>query len=196
MQNPIPMVLTAAGCVCLLAGCAGKTFEPGHSGYLSHYHHLEKVDETTSRYIDVPRLSSYNKFKITSVQILVNKYNGQPITAEQQQKMANYIRSSITSALQDRYPVVDAPSTDTAELRVAITDVYKSGIQVGITVEGEILDSFSAVQVAAVIRNDLGDQYLADWWDKASARQVVDNWSMRLRQAIDSAHAKQATAKQ
>lgn len=188
MKNPIVLILTTIAGISLLTGCAGKRYEPGRSGYLSHYHHLEKVDQTTYRYIDAPRLRSYNKFRITSVEILTKNYNGQPITAEQQQRMADYLRKSITAALQDKYPVVDAPSTDTAELRVAITDVYKSASQVGITVEGEILDSFSAVQVAAVIRNDLGRQYLGDWWDKTSAREMVDGWSQRLRQAIDRAH--------
>jgi len=191
MRDPKSLLLGAAAALFLLAGCAtdkDKSFTPGRSGYLSHYHHLTPVDATTSRYVDVPRLKSYNKFKISSIDILVKQYNGQPLTAEQQKKMADYVRTAITSALQDKYPVVDAPSTDTAEIRVAITDAYKSGNQVGITVEGEILDSFSAVQVAAVIRNDLGNQYLGDWWDKVSAREIVDTWAMRLRQAIDSAH--------
>jgi hypothetical protein len=190
MKQVIALSLIAAG-LCLLPACANtKTFKPGYSGYLSQYHHLQKVDETTSRYINVDRLKQYNKFKISSVEILTKNYNGKAITPEQQAKMAAYVRTAITTALGDKYPVVDAPGTDTAELRVAITDVYKTGIQVGITVEGEILDSFSAVQVAAVIRNDLGNHYLGDWWDKTSAREVVDGWAKRLREAIDAAHAR------
>lgn len=189
MRTSITLLLTTVAAACLLAGCAGKRYRPGQSGYLSHYHHMTPVDATTSRYVDAPRLKSYNKFKISSVDVLVEKYNGKPITPEQRVRMADYIRQSIKSALQDKYPVVDAPATDTAEMRVAITDVYKSGNQVGITLEGEILDSYSAVQVAAVIRNDLGKHYLGDWWDKASAKEIVDGWSARLREAVDSAHA-------
>ena len=188
MKQTIQLLLIAAG-LCVLSACATKTFEPGRSGYLSHYHHLKKVDATTSRYINVDRLKQYNKFKISSIQILTKAYNGKPITPEQQAKMAAYIRNATVTALGDKYPVVDAPSTDTAELRVAITDVYKTGRQVGITVEGEILDSYSAVQVAAVIRNDLGEVYLGNWWDKTSAREMVDGWAKRLREAIDAAHA-------
>lgn len=190
MKNPTVLVLTSIASVCLLTGCASKPYRPGQSGYLSHYHHMTPVDATTSRYVDSARLTSYNKFKISSVDILTKNYNGQPITPEQQARMANYIRESIITALADKYPIVTAPSTDTAEIRVAITDVYKAGNQVGITLEGEILDSYSAVQVAAVIRNDLGKHYVGDWWDKTSAREMVDGWAKRLRQAIDSAHAR------
>jgi len=190
MKNTVALLFGAAAGLCLLGGCAGQKVQPVKSGFLSHYHHMTAVDATTSRYVDVPRLTSYNKFRISAATVLLQHYNGQPITVAQQTKMSDYLRLSITSALQDKYPVVDAPSTDTAEIRVAITEVYKSGSQLGITVEGEIQDSYSGVQVAAVIRTDLGEVYLGDWWDKTSAREIVDRWCQRLRQTIDSAHAR------
>jgi len=40
------------------------------------------------------------------------------------------------------------------------------------------------------VRTDLGKIYLGDWWDRPSAKEVIDGWSQRLRQAIDSAHAR------
>lgn len=187
MKNTIALLISATAGIYLLAGCAGQKQQPVSSGFLSHYHHLKPVDATTSRYVDGPRLATYNKFKIVSVQILVKEYNGRPITAEQKKTMADYIRASLTSALQSKYPVVETSSTDTAEIRIAMTDAYKSGNQLGVSVEGEILDSFSSVQVAAVVRTDLGKAYLGDWWDKTSAREIVDGWSQRLRQAVDSA---------
>jgi len=190
MKNTIIPLFSAAAGICLLAGCAGQKYQAPKSGFLSHYHHMTPVDATTSRYVDAPRLRAYKKFRLASVQVLVKSYNGQPLTAEQQKRMTDYLRASITSALQDKYPVVESPSTDTAEIRIAITDAYKSGSQLGISVEGEIQDSFSGVQVAAVVRTDLGKHYLADWWDKTSAKEVIDGWSQRLRQAIDSAQAR------
>ena len=189
VKNAIALCLGTVAGLGLLVGCAGHKNLPAQSGFLSHYHHLTPVDATTSRYVDAPRLKSYNKFKISSVQVLVKNYNGQPLTDAQQIKMTDHIRASVTSALKDKYPVVEAPSTDTAEIRIAITDAYKSGTQLGISVEGEILDSYSGVQVAAVVRTDLGEMYLGNWWDKTSAREIVDGWSQRLRQAPDSAHA-------
>src|SRR5262245_3580029 len=114
MKNFIALSILAPAVMCLLAGCAGQKYQPTKSGFLSHYHHMTPVDATTSRYVDALRLASYNKFKITSVQVLVKSYDGRPITAEQQKKITDYIRTSITAALQDRYPVVESPSTDTA----------------------------------------------------------------------------------
>jgi len=183
-------MFSAAAVLCLMGGCAGQKYQPAQSGFLSQYHHMTAVDATTSRYVDATRLATYNRFKISSVNILVRSYNGQAITAEQQKQMSDYVRASITSALQDKYPVVETSSTDTAEIRVAITDAYKTGSQVGISVEGEIQDSFSGVQVAAVIRTDLGGIYVGDWWNKTSAREIVDGWSQRLRQTIDSSHGR------
>jgi len=190
MKTSITFLFSAAAGLCLLAGCAGTKYTPTQSGFLSQYHHMTPVDATTTRYVDAPRLATYNKFKITSVAVLTKSYNGRPLTAEQQQRMTDYIRASVTAALQDKYPIVAASSTDTAEIRIAITDAYKSGDQLGISVEGEIQDSFSGVQVAAVVRTDLGKIYLGDWWDRPSAKEVIDGWSQRLRQAIDSAHAR------
>jgi hypothetical protein len=190
MRRTTALLFSTAVGICLLGGCAGQKYQPTKSGFLSQYHHMTPVDATTSRYVDAPRLRVYNKFKISSVQVLVKNYNGQPLTAEQQNKMTDYIRASITSALQDKYPVVQSSSAETAEIRVAVTDAYKSGNQLGISVEGEIQDSYSAVQVAAVVRTDLGGIYIGDWWDKTSAREIVDGWSQRLRQTIDNAHAR------
>jgi len=190
MKKNIALLVSTTAAVFLVGGCAGQKYQPVKSGFLSQYHHMTPVDATTSRYVNAPRLASYNKFKITSAQVLVHSYNGRPITQEQQNRIADYIRASITKALQDKYPVVDASSADTAEIRVAITDAYKGGDQLGITVEGEIQDSYSAVQVAAVMRTDLGSIYLGDWWDKTSAREIVDGWSQRLRETVDAAHAK------
>jgi hypothetical protein len=190
MKTTTALLITSVAGVCLFVGCAGQTYQPRKSGFLSHYHHMTKVDDTTSRYVNAPRLATYNKFKIVSVQVLTQSYNGKPITPEQQKRIADYLRSSITTALQDKYPVVDAPSTDTAEIRVAVTDAYKGGSQLGISIEGEIQDSFSGVQVAAVMRTELGKMYLGDWWDGPSAKQIIDGWSQRLRQAIDSSRTK------
>jgi hypothetical protein len=184
-----PLIVGTVGIV-LLGGCAGHKFQPAQSGYLSQYHHLTPVDENTSRYVNVSRLATYNKFKIASVDVLVKSYDGQPLTDEQRQKMTDYLRNSITWALADKYPVVEASSTDTAEIRMAITDAYKSGSQLGLSIEGEILDSFSAVQIGAVIRTDLGNRYVGDWWDRTSAKEIINDWSRRLREAIDSAHAR------
>ncbi len=174
--------------MCLLAGCAGQKFQAVPSGFLSTYEHLKPVDTMTWRYVDAPRLAIYTQFKIAPVEILVKNYNGRPVTPEQKQRMADYIRSSVIAALEKSYAIVDGPSPETAEIRIAVTDAYKADNRLGISVEGEIQDSLSSAQVAAVMRAGLGERYLGDWWDATSARQIIDRWTHGLRQAIDTAH--------
>src|SRR6185503_9134709 len=106
MKKIIASLSSIATVIGLLAGCAGQKHVHETSGFLSHYHHLKPIDETTSRYVDVPRLATYNKFKISSIQVLTKEYNGKPMTEEQKKKIADYVRASLTTALQDKYPVV------------------------------------------------------------------------------------------
>jgi hypothetical protein len=48
----------------------------------------------------------------------------------------------------------------------------------------------SAVQVVAVVRTELGKDYLGRWWDGHSARELMDAWAQRFRQGVDQAHGK------
>jgi len=186
----LSVAFLAATGLMLAAGCASHTFAPRQSGFLSHYNHMEKVDDTTWRYVNTNRLAIYNKFQITAAKCMVTEYDGKPLSATAQQKVADYLRDSVTRALSDRYPIVTAGGVDVAEIRVAITDAYKTGTRLGLTVEGEINDSYSTFQAAAVMRTELGESYLGDWWDGPSAKQIVDAWAARLRQVIDIAHAR------
>jgi hypothetical protein len=186
----LPAALLASAALVLVAGCASHTFAPRQSGFLSHYHHMVKVDDMTSRYVDTNRLAIYNKFQITAAKCMVTAYDGKPLSPAAQQKVADYLRDSVTKALSDRYPIVSAGGVDVAEIRVAITDAYKSGNRLGLTVEGEINDSYSTYQAAAVMRTELGDSHLMDWWDGPSAKQIMDAWATRLREVIDIAHGR------
>jgi hypothetical protein len=184
----LPAALLAATGLLLLAGCASRTFTPMQSGFLSRYHHMEKVDDTTWRYINTNRLAIYNKFQISEAKTMVTAYDGKPLSPAAQQKVADYLREAVTKALSDRYPIVTNGGVDVAEIRVAVTDAYKTGNRLSLTVEGEIMDSYSTFQAAAVMRNDLGEAHLGDWWDGPSAKQIMDAWATRLRQVIDIAH--------
>jgi hypothetical protein len=122
------------------------------------------------------------------VKILAPEFKGQPLTDEQRIRISEYVRNAIIQALADAYPAVNEPSAETAELRVAITDVYKRGDRVGLTIEGEVLDSYSAVQVAGAMRSALGEAHAAPWWEAASAREMIDKFAKRLRWIIDTGH--------
>jgi hypothetical protein len=38
------------------------------------------------------------------------------------------------------------------------------------------------------MRTEVGEAYVGDWWDGPSAKQIIDAWSARMREAIDLAH--------
>lgn len=173
----------------LLAGCAGTPQPPKRSGFLYNYSNLHKVDDTTWRYINTNRLALYSKFVIAPVKVTVTEFEGKPITAEQKDKAAAYIRESLTKAIESKgYKVVPSGYGDVAEVRTAITDIYKSGNQLGLTVEGSIVDNASAYQAAAVMKTELAPAQLGNWWDGERARSIIDSWSERMAEAIVMAH--------
>jgi hypothetical protein len=182
------LALVAASGLALLPGCAGpkQAREPVQSGFLTHYCQLEPVDDTTWRHINSTDLGHYEKFRIGDVKVLTDYYAGKPLSEETKQKGEGYVREAITKALSDRYSIVTTSGLDVADIRVAITAAYKTGNHLGLTVESEIVDSRSLVQLAAVLRTDVSDSYFSDYWDGPAGRQLVNEWASNLRKAIDA----------
>jgi hypothetical protein len=185
---PIAVVIVS---VTLLSACTSPTAKaPIRKGSLTSYHNLEQLDESTWRYINRDRLGSYNRFIVQPVKIVATAYEDRPISEEARRATSEYMREAVVKAISDRYPVVTSASVDTAEIVIYITEAYKSGVQLGLTVEGEIRDSYSGVQVASVVKSELGDRYLGEWWNDTSARQIMDAWAARIREVLDQAHAR------
>jgi len=166
-------LVACAGLVAglVLMGCKTEQAPPPRSGFLSSYTQMEKVDETTWRWIDPNnRLASYNKFILHPVTVQAEVYEGEKISPETRERVSNYLHEAIVNALADRYPIVSTPSTDTGEIRVGITDATKTGLKLNLCVEGEIQDSYSAVQVASVVASRMGKAHLGSWWDRRTLR--------------------------
>jgi len=172
-----------------LTACKTTPQMTNRPDFLSSYSHLEKVDATTWRYVSPVLLGQCNKFIVSPVKVLFTEYDGKPITAEQRQRSADFVRQTMVQALSQRYPVVSEPGPDVAELRIALTSAYATGGKLGLCVQGEILDN-SNTQVAAVVRTELSELYVASWEDKATAREMVEAWAQRLIKAVDQAHGK------
>lgn len=190
LAGGLTAALTLTG-LLLLAGCAGTPLPPKRSGFLYNYSNLKQVDATTWRYVNTNRLALYSKFVIAPVQIKVTEFEGKPVTDEQKTKSAEYVRESLTKALESKgYSVVSGGYGDVGEVRVAITDAYKSGSQIGLTVEGSIVDSASAYQAAAVMKSELADAQLGSWWNGERAREIINRWSERMAEAVVQAHTK------
>lgn len=175
----------------LWTGChTPKPSVPVQSGFLSSYHHLVQVDASTWRYLDTDRLPRYTAFQIRKVEVLFDEFDGKPLTSEQREKVTSYLREAITKALTPAYPIVTAPGVNVGQIDVAVTKATKTGDRLDLWVEGQILDSYSSVQVAAVMKSELGKNYVGNWWDRVSAREMMDKWAEQLRKTIDAAHGK------
>src|SRR4030095_765548 len=157
-------LLSAAGLACL-SGCAsGKATPPVPSGFLTYYCPMEQVDNLTWRHIDADKLANYDKFRFGDVKVLATDFNGKELSQATKQKIEDYIRQSITKALASRYSMVKDPGPNVADIRAGITSTYKTGNQLGLTVESEILDSQTRAQLAVVMKTELSQPYFSDYW--------------------------------
>jgi hypothetical protein len=181
-------IVPIAGMLALTA-CTTTPQISNRPDFLSTYNHLQKVDATTWRYASPPQLANCNKFIVSPVKVLLTDLEGKPLTAEQRQRTADFVRQTIVTAVSARYPVVSDSGSDVAEIRLAITEAYRTGGKLGLCVQGEILDN-SNTQVAAVVRTEISELYVASWENKVTAREMVEAWAQRLVKAIDEAHRK------
>jgi hypothetical protein len=181
-------IVSVAGLLALTA-CKTTPEMTNRPDFLSTYSHLRQVDDLNWRYVSADQLVLCKKFMVSPVKVLFTEFDGKPITAEQRQKTAHFVRETMINALSDRYPIVTEPGADVGEIRIAITSAYRTGGKLGLCVQGEILDNAN-YQVAAVMRTELSELYVADWQDKATAKQMVGEWAKRLRQIIDEANGK------
>jgi hypothetical protein len=187
-KNGYPSFLAVMS-LLLLAACKTTPQMTSRPDFLSTYDHLQKVDTGVWRYTSPPLLANCNKFIVSPVKVLFNEFDGKPITPEQRQRTADFVHQAIAWKIAERYPVVTEPGPDVAEVRVALTEGYRTGSKLGLCVQGEILDN-SKTQVAAVVRTELSQHYIPDWETKDTAKKMVDEWAQRLRAILDEAHNK------
>ena len=187
-QSQSLWIVPVAGLLAL-AACKSTPQMTSRPDFLSTYNHLEKVEPGLWRYVSQPLLANCNKFIVSPVKVLFNEIDGKPITAEQRERSATFVREAIVKALSERYPVVSDPGPDVAEIRIALTEGYRTGGKVGLCVQGEILDN-SNTQVAAVIRTELSELYVPNWENKNTAKEMVQAWAQRLVKGIDESRRK------
>jgi hypothetical protein len=186
MKCRIHFVLLPLAALLSLTACKTEPQMTSRPDFLSSYNHLQKVDATTWRYVSAPLLANCSKFVVSPVKVLFKDYDGKPITDEQRQHSADFVRQTVTQAIGSKYPIVSEPGPGTAEIRIAVTEAYGTAGKLGLCVQGEILDN-SNTQVAAVVRTELSQYYSPSWEDKETARQMVNEWSQRLLKTIDQA---------
>jgi hypothetical protein len=150
------------------------------------------------------RLGTYSKFIIEPVVVqLQGTPQGARPDPETRRELANFMHNAIVNAISDRYMIVSQPAPGVARIRVAITDIEKSSVALnilpqtkltgvglgGASMEGEVIDSVSNEQIAAVIQSQKGSRIslagLKKWGD---AKAVMDEWAKQFRKRLDEAH--------
>ncbi len=186
---------------CVLAawtgGCANK---PGttQTGFLSDYARLEPVSESRSRFIS-PRLAEYERFTVDAIEF---RAETEALTAEERTELLEHLRAACIGVIEgEGLDVTEGAGPGIARVRIALTDIAKSvwwqkihpasrfaGAGTGgAAMEGEVLDSLTGEQLAAVVQADAGNQFdLAAFSTAADVKSAIDKWAMdaakRLRE--------------
>ena len=186
-----------------LGGCGASP--PPRTGFLTDYSNLQRYSDTSFRYSasnDV--LQRYDRFIVDPVVVY---YHGDPGKATRQRldDLAVYFRGKIIEAIDDSYPVARSPGPNVARIRIALTDVQKStwwkslhpamkltGRGTGqAAMEGEVVDSLTGAQIAALVESQRGSQFELDTFSEYDdAHDVIDVWAQRFRERLDGIHGR------
>jgi len=187
------------------AGCSTTTETttalPARTGFLSTYRNLEPSSSVKFSYLAPDnRLVRYDKFIIDPVEFRL--HDGSELTEEDRETIQTYMHDSLAAALSNRYQIVSTPSWDTAEIRIAVTNVRKSAPILnaiprpkvidlglgGLSMEGEIVDSVSKVQLAAMVDSRIGQNRTIDFTQLDDTKAVMDDWAWHFANVFDQAH--------
>ncbi len=206
MTHVIKVICFGAILSVMVAGCV-PVKDPGRTGFLSDYSKLEEIDDNHLVY-DSGNLGDYSKFIIEPVALVYRQAKEKQVfTDEELQDLQTHFATKVREALteDDGYQVVEANAPGTARLHIGITDVDDTigvlnlSIYTKITgaglggaaMEGEMVDSVTSVQIAAVIRWDSGSRIgRAGFTHTGDAKRVINRWAKDLRERIDEAHGR------
>jgi hypothetical protein len=147
-----------------------------------------------------PQLRDYDAFMIDPVEYRIDREKP-VLTDEQKAEVANYFRTTFERTLSEKsYKIVTTSGPRVARLRAAITDIQKSkwylnlhagmkatGIGTGgASLEAEIIDSVTGVQLGGVIAAGKGNQFELDHFKALDdVEDVIDGWAKTLGSRID-----------
>ena len=196
--------LTLAG-LFVLAGCAPPIEKPEEAGFLSDYSNLEMVEEGKINYIG-DRLGEYDSFIIDPIAVLFRQdIEDREFSDEEIERLKAYFVEQMTEQLTKRngYAVVTDPGPGVARFRIGLTEVEETigvmnvsiytkitGLGLGgASAEGELVDSVTGEQLAAVVRWGTGSRVLkAGLTHMGDAKIAIDKWTKDLRELLDEHH--------
>lgn len=196
-------------CAVLLAaiaagGCASTP--PPRTGFLSDYSRLERIDDNKARWVS-PKARQYKAFMVDPVQLRAVK-DPPVLTPEERATVANYMHDAFVSVLRDGgYGIESRPGVDVARVRFALTDIKTAnallslhpaskltGAGTGnVAMEGEVIDSVTGEQLAAVVKRGSGNQFELDTFDKLDdIKDVIDDWAKEMGERLREIHSSYA----
>ena len=198
-MNRTCVLMVAVSCIMVvICGCGG---EQAKTGFLDDYSQLQKESDSSLRYANNEALKSYSSFIVDDVTIFFHKgaKSKGKLTLQQLADLSNYLHSKILEAVQGAGKnVVYQPAAGVARIRVALTDIGKTGaINIlpqasllgmgigGASMEAEIVDSVTGKQIAAVVESKQGGRIpftnLGNW---TAAKKVMDSWAERFQKRL------------
>ena len=192
--------LTTAGLALLLVGCAST---PKQTGFLTTYANL-KAEGDALHFRDGAKLKNYTKFMIEP--IVAHSHAGESAGDEVAvRRVTRHFREQLQTKLSANYQIVDAAGPGVAKLRIAITDIDNSkpvlniipqtkllGVGLGgCSMEGEVLDSETNEQLAAVVQSGKGSRMsFAGMSKHGDAKAVVESWVEAFVKRLDEVHGR------
>ena len=198
--------LTLAG-VIVLAACAAPIEEPERAGFLSDYSKLELIEDDHLSYVG-DRMGEYDSFIIDPVVVLFQRDPENPTFSDEEiEKLKAYVVRELTEQLtrDDGYSVVTEPGPGVARLHIGLTEVEETigvlnlsiytkitGLGLGgASAEGEMVDSVTGEQIAAMVRWGTGSRVLkAGLTPTGDAKIAIDKWAKHVRKLLDEHHNK------
>ena len=205
-MSKLNLKLTLAGLI-VLAGCAAPIDEPERAGFLSDYSKLELVENDHLSYVG-DRMGEYDRFIIDPVVVLFQRDPENPTFSDEQiEKLKAYVVKELTEQLtrDDGYSVVTEPGPGVARLHIGLTEVEETigvlnlsiytkitGLGLGgASAEGEMVDSVTGEQIAAMVRWGTGSRVLkAGLTPTGDAKIAIDKWAKHVRKLLDEHHDK------
>jgi hypothetical protein len=196
-----------------ISGCGGPK-DPVTTGFLSDYSKLQRVSDTSCRYVDKTAFGRYTAFIVDPVAVhfqlgtkAIEKKSEGKLTEQDMTDLTNYFHDAIVKAITDAgYSVTYQPRYNVARIRVAITDLEETNVLLaavpttrmaigtgvgGAAMEAEFVNSMTGNQIGAVVESKAGSRIpftgLSDW---GGAKSAMDEWAKRLKERLEEAKGK------
>jgi hypothetical protein len=208
MKNITKIISVLVASQLFLCACTTSAVsEIDQSGFLSDYSRLEKIDDNMLRFVD-KSAGDLSSFIIDPVVIAFRQPpDKQVFTDGELSELAEYYEEAVIEALSkdEGYPIVELPGPGVVRIRIGITNVEETigvlnisiytkitGLGLGgASFEGEIVDSVTGKQLAAVVRWGTGSRILkAGITHMGDAKIAINRWAKDLRAQIDEANGR------